>query len=120
MVIAFASAPWLGWREVAHLSWGLLLLNGILNGAAHFLIIEALRLAEVHAEWVDHDAVAVGQLRRRVGRGLARHGGHVAPAAAGDLLLRAVRVAVAGLDLGLHTGQLRSARYPGLGNAGRI
>ena len=76
-------------------------------------LAEALRLAEVHAEGVDHDAVAVGQLRRRVGRGLARHGGHVAPAAAGDLLLRAVGIAIAGLDLGLRTtGQLRLARGP--------
>ena len=46
IVIALAGAPWLGWREVMPLGWALLLVNGILNGAAHFLIIEALRLGE--------------------------------------------------------------------------
>ena len=46
IVIALAGAPWLSWREVMPLGWALLLVNGILNGAAHFLIIEALRLGE--------------------------------------------------------------------------
>ena len=31
---------------VTPVGWALLLVNGILNGAAHFLIIEALRLGE--------------------------------------------------------------------------
>jgi len=47
IVIALASAPWLGWIKVTPVGWALFLINGILNGAAHFLIIEALRLGEV-------------------------------------------------------------------------
>ena len=46
IIIALAGAPWLGWIEVRTVGWALLLVNGILNGAAHFLIIEALRLGE--------------------------------------------------------------------------
>ena len=46
IVIALAGAPWLGWIKVTPVGWALLLVNGILNGAAHFLIIEALRLGE--------------------------------------------------------------------------
>ena len=49
IVIALAGAPWLGWKEVTPTGWALLLINGILNGAAHFLIIEALRLGEASA-----------------------------------------------------------------------
>lgn len=48
-IIALAGAPWLGWIEVRPVGWALLLVNGILNGAAHFLIIEALRLGEASA-----------------------------------------------------------------------
>ena len=46
IVIALAAAPWLGWIAVPPLGWVLLLINGILNGTSHFLIIEALRLGE--------------------------------------------------------------------------
>jgi drug/metabolite transporter (DMT)-like permease len=46
IVIALAAAPWLDWIAVPPLGWVLLLTNGILNGTSHFLIIEALRLAE--------------------------------------------------------------------------
>ena len=49
ILIALAGAPWLGWIEVRPIGWALLLANGILNGAAHFLIIEALRLGEASA-----------------------------------------------------------------------
>ena len=46
IVIALPAAPWLGWIEVKPVGWALLLVNGILNCAAHLLIIEALRLEE--------------------------------------------------------------------------
>ena len=46
ILVALAAAPWLGWIAVPPLGWGLLLINGILNGTSHFLIIEALRLGE--------------------------------------------------------------------------
>ena len=46
IIIAFPAAPWLGWIAVQPIGWALLLINGILNGGAHFLIIEALRLGE--------------------------------------------------------------------------
>ena len=46
VVIALPAAPWLGWVAVQPVGWILLMVNGILNGAAHFLIIEALRLGE--------------------------------------------------------------------------
>jgi len=46
VVIALPAAPWLGWVAVQPAGWVLLLVNGSLNGAAHFLIIEALRLGE--------------------------------------------------------------------------
>ena len=49
IVIALVGAPWLGWIEVRPVGWALLLVNGVLNGAAHFLIIEALRLGEASA-----------------------------------------------------------------------
>jgi S-adenosylmethionine uptake transporter len=49
IVIALAAAPWLGWIKVQAVGWALLLINGILNGGAHFLIIEALRLGEASA-----------------------------------------------------------------------
>jgi drug/metabolite transporter (DMT)-like permease len=49
ILIALAGAPWLGWIQVRPVGWALLLVNGILNGAAHFLIIEALRLGEASA-----------------------------------------------------------------------
>ena len=49
IVIALAAAPWLGWIKVQTIGWALLLINGILNGGAHFLIIEALRLGEASA-----------------------------------------------------------------------
>jgi S-adenosylmethionine uptake transporter len=49
IVIALAVAPWLGWIKVQSVGWALLLINGILLGGAHFLIIEALRLGEASA-----------------------------------------------------------------------
>ena len=49
IVVALAAAPWLGWIQVQTVGWALLLINGILNGSAHFLIIEALRLSEASA-----------------------------------------------------------------------
>ena len=49
IIIAFATAPWLGWIKVQAVGWALFLINGILNGGAHFLMIEALRLGEASA-----------------------------------------------------------------------
>ncbi len=46
ILIALAASPWLGWSNVQPWAWGLFVVNGILNGGAHFLIIEALRLGE--------------------------------------------------------------------------
>jgi len=46
ILVALAAAPWLGWVTVPPLGWLLLLINGVLNGTSHFLIIEALRLGE--------------------------------------------------------------------------
>ena len=46
IIVALAAAPWLGWVTVPPLGWLLLLINGVLNGTSHFLIIEALRLGE--------------------------------------------------------------------------
>lgn len=47
-VIAFAGAAAAldGWQEVSAKAAGFLLLNGLLNAGAHFLIIESLRLGE--------------------------------------------------------------------------
>ena len=41
-----ATAPLFQWRTVSATAWTLLALNGALNGGAHFLMIEALRLGE--------------------------------------------------------------------------
>ena len=46
VAIALPTAPWLGWVGVQPAAWALLFVNGVLNGAAHFLIIEALRFGE--------------------------------------------------------------------------
>ena len=46
ILVALAAAPWLGWITIPPLGWFLLLINGVLNGTSHFLIIEALRLGE--------------------------------------------------------------------------
>ena len=46
VAIALPAAPWLGWVGVQPAAWALLFVNGVLNGAAHFLIIEALRFGE--------------------------------------------------------------------------
>jgi drug/metabolite transporter (DMT)-like permease len=46
VAIALPIAPWLGWVGVQPAAWALLFVNGVLNGAAHFLIIEALRFGE--------------------------------------------------------------------------
>ena len=44
VLIGFALAPFFHWRAVTASAWGLLALNGALNGGAHFLMIESLRL----------------------------------------------------------------------------
>ena len=44
VLIGLASAPLFHWRAVTATAWGLLALNGALNGSAHFLMIESLRL----------------------------------------------------------------------------
>ena len=46
IVIGLATAPLFEWRAVSGAAWALLALNGALNGGAHFLMIEALRLGE--------------------------------------------------------------------------
>jgi len=46
LVAGFATAPLFDWRAVSAAAWGLLVLNGLLNGGAHFLLIEALRLGD--------------------------------------------------------------------------
>jgi drug/metabolite transporter (DMT)-like permease len=46
IVIGLTASPWLDWIEIQSSGWMLLLINGILNGAAHFLVIEAFRLGE--------------------------------------------------------------------------
>ncbi len=46
IVVGLASAPLFEWRAVSATAWALLALNGALNGGAHFLMIEALRLGE--------------------------------------------------------------------------
>lgn len=46
IVVGLAIAPLFDWRAVTATAWGLLVLNGLLNGGAHFLLIEALRLGE--------------------------------------------------------------------------
>lgn len=46
IVVGLASAPLLDWRAVSAAAWALLALNGALNGGAHFLMIESLRLGE--------------------------------------------------------------------------
>lgn len=46
IVIGLASAPLFDWRAVSAGAWALLALNGALNGAAHFLMIESLRFGE--------------------------------------------------------------------------
>ena len=46
IIVALSAAPWLGWITVPPLGWLLLLINGVLNGVSHFLIIEALRVGE--------------------------------------------------------------------------
>ena len=43
VVVGFALAPWFDWRQVTAGAWGLLVLNGLLNAGAHFLMIEAYR-----------------------------------------------------------------------------
>lgn len=44
--IGLVSAPLFEWRAVTASAWALLALNGALNGGAHFLMIESLRLGE--------------------------------------------------------------------------
>ena len=46
VVVGFATAPLFDWRAVSLGAWGLLAVNGALNGGAHFLMIESLRLGE--------------------------------------------------------------------------
>ncbi len=46
IVIGLVSAPLFEWRAVSTGAWALLALNGALNGGAHFLMIESLRLGE--------------------------------------------------------------------------
>ncbi len=46
IVIGLVSAPLFEWRAVSTSAWALLALNGALNGGAHFLMIESLRLGE--------------------------------------------------------------------------
>ena len=46
VVSGLAAAPWLGWETVTAQGWGLLVVNGLLNGSAHFMIIEAFRHGE--------------------------------------------------------------------------
>ncbi len=46
IVIGLGSAPLFEWRAVSTSAWALLALNGALNGGAHFLMIESLRLGE--------------------------------------------------------------------------
>jgi drug/metabolite transporter (DMT)-like permease len=46
IVIGLATAPLFEWRAVSASAWALLALNGALNGGAHFLMIESLRLGE--------------------------------------------------------------------------
>lgn len=46
MVIGAVMAPWAGWQPVGPAQWGLFALNGLLNGGAHFFLIEALRAGQ--------------------------------------------------------------------------
>lgn len=46
VVVGLATAPLFDWRAVTAGAWALLALNGALNGSAHFLMIESLRLGE--------------------------------------------------------------------------
>lgn len=46
IVVGFATAPMFEWRTVSGTAWALLVVNGMLNGGAHFLMIESLRLGE--------------------------------------------------------------------------
>ena len=46
VVVALTLSPWLGWERVDLLGWGLLIVAGIFNGGAQFLIIQALRLGQ--------------------------------------------------------------------------
>ena len=45
-VVGLVSAPLFEWRAVSMTDWGLLALNGALNGGAHYLMIVSLRLGE--------------------------------------------------------------------------
>ncbi len=46
VIVALAISPWLGWVKVSLHGWGFLIVAGIFNGGAQFLIIEALRLGQ--------------------------------------------------------------------------
>jgi drug/metabolite transporter (DMT)-like permease len=46
IVVGAVLAPWTNWQPVARNDWLLYALNGVLNGGAHFLLIEALRQGE--------------------------------------------------------------------------
>lgn len=46
VIVGLAVAPLFDWRTVTSGAWALLALNGALNGGAHFLMIESLRLGE--------------------------------------------------------------------------
>ena len=46
LIFGAAVAPWSDWEPVGLDDWPLFVLNGLLNGGAHFLLIEALRAGQ--------------------------------------------------------------------------
>ena len=46
LAVGGALAPWSNWQPVQPRDWALFVLNGLLNGGAHFLLIEALRIGQ--------------------------------------------------------------------------